>query len=237
MEFLNNIIESGAAPALTSFVLGLLTAISPCPLATNIAAIGFIGKNIEDRKAIFKRGIYYTIGRILAYTVLGIILISILKEGASMFGIQKAISKWGELLIGPVLLIIGLYMLFGDKINLPKFGFDGGEKGERLAGKGSWGALLLGVLFAMAFCPSSGIFYFGMLIPMSVTASAGWLLPVLFAVATSLPVLVVAWILAFSVEKVGEVYGKIQTVQKWLNIIVGTIFVLVGIYYCITMYF
>lgn len=237
MEWLQSILDNSSAPALTAFVLGLLTAISPCPLATNIAAIGFIGKNIEDRKAIFKRGIYYTVGRILAYTVLGIVLISILKEGASMFGIQKAVSKWGELLIGPVLLIIGLYMLFGDKINLPKFGFDGGEKGERLAGKGSGGALLLGVLFAMAFCPSSGIFYFGMLIPMSVTASAGWLLPVLFAVATSLPVLVVAWILAFSVEKVGEVYGKIQTIQKWLNIIVGTIFVLVGIYYCITMYF
>lgn len=237
MEWLQSILDNSSAPALTAFVLGLLTAISPCPLATNIAAIGFIGKNIEDRKAIFKRGIYYTVGRVLAYTVLGIILISILKEGASMFGIQKAISKWGELLIGPVLLIIGLYMLFGDKINLPKFGFDGGEKGERLAGKGLWGALLLGVLFAMAFCPTSGIFYFGMLIPMSVSASAGWLLPVLFAVATSLPVLVVAWILAFSIEKVGEVYGKIQTVQKWLNVIVGTIFVLVGIYYCITMYF
>ena len=209
MEWLQSILDNGAAPALTAFVLGLLTAISPCPLATNIAAIGFIGKNIEDRKAIFKRGIYYTVGRILAYTILGIILISILKEGASMFGIQKAISKWGELLIGPVLLLIGIFMLFGDKINLPKFGFEGGKKSENLAGKGSWGALLLGVLFAMAFCPSSGIFYFGMLIPMSVTASAGWLLPVLFAVATSLPVLVVAWILAFSVEKVGEVYGKI----------------------------
>lgn len=236
MEWLQSILDNGAAPALTAFILGLLTAISPCPLATNIAAIGFISKNIEDRKAIFMRGIYYTVGRILAYTVLGIILISILKEGASMFGIQKAISKWGELLIGPVLLIIGLFMLFGHKLNLPKFGFDGSNS-EKLAGKGSWGALLLGVLFAMAFCPSSGIFYFGMLIPMSVTASAGWLLPVLFAVATALPVLVVAWILAFSVEKVGEVYGKIQTVQKWLNIVVGTLFVIVGIYYCYTMYF
>ena len=236
MEWLQSILDNSSAPALTAFVLGLLTALSPCPLATNIAAIGFIGKNIEDRKAIFRRGTSYTVGRVIAYTVLGIILISILKEGASMFGIQKAISKWGELLIGPVLLIIGLFMLFGDKINLPKFGFDGGEKSEKLAGKGSWGALLLGVLSAMAFCPSSGMFYFGMLIPMSVTADAGWLLPVLFAVATALPVLVVAWILAFSVEKVGEVYDKIQTIQKWLNVIVGIIFVLVGIYYCITMY-
>lgn len=236
MEWLQSILDNGTAPALTAFILGLLTAISPCPLATNIAAIGFISKNIEDRKAIFMRGIYYTVGRVLAYTVLGIILISILKEGASMFGIQKAISKWGELLIGPVLLVIGLFMLFGHKLNLPKFGFDGSNS-EKLAGKGSWGALLLGVLFAMAFCPSSGIFYFGMLIPMSVTATVGWLLPVLFAVATALPVLVVAWILAFSVEKVGEVYGKIQTVQKWLNIVVGTLFVIVGIYYCYTMYF
>ena len=236
MEWLQSILDNGAAPALTAFILGLLTAISPCPLATNIAAIGFISKNIEDRKAIFMRGIYYTAGRVLAYTVLGIILISILKEGASMFGIQKAISKWGELLIGLVLLIIGLFMLFGHKLNLPKFGFDGSNS-EKLAGKGSWGALLLGVLFAMAFCPSSGIFYFGMLIPMSVTATVGWLLPVLFAVATALPVLVVTWILAFSVEKVGEVYGKIQTVQKWLNIVVGAIFVIVGIYYCYTMYF
>ena len=95
---------------------------------------------------------------------------------------------------------------------------------------------MLGVLFAMAFCPSSGVLYFGMLIPMSVTASAGWLLPVLFAVATALPVLAVAWILAFSVEKVGEFYGKLRTIQKWLNIIVGVLFIAVGIYYCLMMY-
>lgn len=134
----------------------------------------------------------------------------------------------------PLLLVIGLFMLFGHKLNIPQFGFGGNREG--LARKGGWGALLLGVLFAMAFCPSSGVLYFGMLIPMSVTASAGWLLPVLFAVATALPVLAVAWILAFSVEKVGEFYGKLRTIQKWLNIIVGVIFISVGIYYCIMMY-
>ena len=97
MEWLQSILDNVAAPSMTAFILGLLTAISPCPLATNIAAIGFISKNIEDRKAIFMRGIYYTVGRVFAYTVMGIILISILKEGASMFGIQKAISKWARL--------------------------------------------------------------------------------------------------------------------------------------------
>ena len=235
MEWLQTLLDNSTAPAFTAFLLGLLTAISPCPLATNIAAIGFISKDIENRQRIFLNGMLYTLGRVIAYTLLGIILISILKEGASVFGIQKAVGKWGELLLGPLLLIIGLFMLFGSRLNLPKFGFDG--KGEGLAKKGGWGAFLLGVLFAMAFCPSSGVFYFGMLIPMSVTATAGWLLPILFAVATALPVLVVAWILAFSVEKVGEFYGKMQVIQKWLNIIVGGLFVIIGIYYCIIMYF
>ena len=229
MDWLQTLLDNSTAPALTAFLLGLLTAISPCPLATNIAAIGYISKDIENRRRIFRNGV------VIAYTVLGIILISILKEGASVFGIQKAIGKWGELLIGPLLLLIGLFMLFGHQLNLPQFGFSG--NGEGLARKGGWGALLLGVLFAMAFCPTSGVFYFGMLIPMSVTASAGWLLPVLFAIATALPVLAVAWILAFSVEKVGEFYGKLRTVQKWLNIIVELLFIGVGAYYCVIMFF
>lgn len=234
MEWLQALLDDSTAPAFTAFLLGLLTAISPCPLATNIAAIGFIGKDIENRRRIFLNGVLYTLGRVVAYTVLGIVLISVLKEGASVFGIQKTIGKWGELLLGPLLLIIGLFMLLGDRLNLPKLGFGG--TGEGLARKGGCGAFLLGVLFAMAFCPSSGVFYFGMLIPMSVTTTAGWMLPVVFAVATALPVLVVAWMLAFSVERVGEFYGQMQAVQKWLNVGVGVVFVAIGIYYCITMY-
>lgn len=235
MEWLQSLLDNGTTPALTAFLLGLLTAISPCPLATNIAAIGFIGKNIENRKRLFRNGVLYTLGRIIAYTVLGIILIIILKEGASMFGIQQFIARYGELIIGPALLLIGLFMLFSDKLNLPSFGFNG--SGERLTTHGSWGAMLLGILFALAFCPTSGIFYFGMLIPMSATATAGYLLPVLFAVATALPVLVVAWVLAFSAQHIGKVYGRIQIIQKWLNIAVSILFLAIGSYYCTTTLF
>lgn len=96
MEWLQTILDSSTTPALTAFVLGLLTAVSPCPLATNIAAIGFIGKDIENRSRIFRNGLFYTLGRIIAYTMLGIVLISILKEGSSLFGIQKVIGKYGE---------------------------------------------------------------------------------------------------------------------------------------------
>lgn len=234
MDWLQSLLESSSTPVITAFLLGLLTAISPCPLATNIAAIGYIGKNIENRKNIFLNGLLYTLGRILAYTLLGIVLILILKEGSSMFGIQKTIGIWGELVLGPLLIIIGLFMLFGNRLNLPQFGFNGHAEG--LARKGHWGALLIGMLFALAFCPTSGVFYFGMLIPMAASTTAGYLLPAIFAVATAIPVLAVAWILAFSMQQMGNFYGRLRSLQKWLNLIVGIIFVLIGIYYCWMMY-
>lgn len=233
MEWLQTLLDSSTTPALTAFLLGLLTALSPCPLATNIAAIGFIGKDVENRRRIFRSGLLYTLGRVVAYTVLGVVLILLLREGSSLFGVQKVIGKYGEMILGPALLCIGLFMLFGSRLRLPSFGFNG--SGEGLARKGGWGAFLLGMLFAMAFCPSSGIFYFGMLIPMSATATAGHLLPVLFAIATALPVLIVARILAFSVQHIGSFYGKMQVVQKWMNRVVGGVFVIIGVYYCVVI--
>lgn len=229
MEYLQTLLDNSEIPVITAFLLGLLTAVSPCPLATNITAIGFIGKDVDDRNRIFKNGILYTLGRITAYSFLGAILIVIIRKGADMFFIQKEISQWGELLLAPALILIGLFMLFGDRLHLPKFGFSATEKTEKL--KGSWGSFLLGVLFAMAFCPTSGLFYFGILLPMSAAESGGYLLPVVFALATGLPVMLVAWILAYSVAGIGRFYNRVQSFQEWFNCIVAIIFILAGIYY------
>ncbi len=234
MEFLQTLLDNSTMPVVTAFLLGLITAMSPCPLATNIAAIGFIGRDIESRKSVFLNGVLYTLGKVLAYSILGIILIIIIKEGASFFGIQKFIGKYGEMIIGPALLLIGVLMLFSDKIKLPSFGFNG--DGERLARKGRLGSFLLGILFALTFCPSSGIFYFGMLIPLSADSTMGYFLPTIFAIATALPVLIVAWILAFSAGHISKIYGQMQIIQKYLNIIVSVLFISIGIYYCITIY-
>ena len=234
MDFLQNLLDNSNIPVITAFLLGLLTAISPCPLATNITAIGFISKDIGNRNKIFLGGLLYTLGRVVAYTVLGIILISILKEGSSMFSLQKGISKYGEILIAPVLIFVGVFMLFGDRLNLPKFGFSGTGKAEKL--KGNLGSLLLGVLFALAFCPTSGLFYFGMLIPMSAAEPGGYLLPIVYAVATGLPIILVAWILAYSVAGIGKFYNRIQVFQKWFNRVVAVLFIAVGIYYAYINY-
>jgi len=234
MDFLQNLLDNSNIPVITAFLLGLLTAISPCPLATNITAIGFISKDIGNRNKIFLGGLLYTLGRVVAYTVLGIILISILKEGSSMFSLQKGISKYGEILIAPVLIFVGVFMLFGDRLNLPKFGFPRTRKAEKL--KGYLGSLLLGVLFALVFCPTSGLFYFGMLIPMSAAEPGGYLLPIVYAVATGLPVILVAWILAYSVAGIGKFYNRIQIFQKWFNRVVAVLFIAVGIYYAYINY-
>jgi cytochrome c-type biogenesis protein len=234
MEFLQHILDSSNIPIVTAFVLGLLTAISPCPLATNITAVGYIGRDIESKRRIFLNGLLYTLGRIIAYSVLGAILIYILHKGEDMFFIQKGVSKWGEMLIAPLMILIGLFMLFGNKLHLPKFGFSGNVKSEKM--KGVWGSLLLGMLFAMAFCPTSGVLYFGMLIPMSAQATAGYLLPVVFAFATGLPVILVAWFLAYSVAGVGKFYNRMKIFQKWFNLIVAILFILVGLYYAYLFY-
>ena len=235
MEWLQSLLDSSTTPAVTAFLLGLLTALSPCPLATNIAAIGYIGKRIGNRKGVFLQGLLYALGRTIAYTLLGVVLIAVLRSGASVFGIQNFIATYSEMILPPSLLLIGLFMLFGNRINLPSFGFGG--KGDWLARQGGAGALLLGVLFALAFCPTSGVLYFGMLIPMSASTTMGYMLPIFFAAATAMPVLVVAWILAFCAGQIGTAYGKMQTMQKWLNITVGVLFIAIGIYYCLTIYF
>lgn len=229
MDYLQTLLDGSDIPVLTAFLLGLLTALSPCPLATNITAVGFISKDIENRNRMFLNGILYTAGRILSYSVLGAVLIAVIRSGADTFDIQNEISLWGERLLAPALIVIGLFMLFGDKLPLPQFGVSTSGRMERL--RGAWGSLLLGILFASAFCPSSGLFYFGMLIPMSAAESGGYLLPVVFAIATGLPVMAVAWMLAYSVSSIGNFYMWMGIFQKWFNRIVAVLFILVGVYY------
>lgn len=235
MEWIQQLLDSSSIPAITAFLLGLLTAISPCPMATNITAIGFISKDIENRHRVFLNGLLYTLGRVIAYVGIGFILIPILREGASIYAIQNTIAKYGEMIIAPALILIGLFMLFGNRLNLPKFGFDSGP--DKVKKRNGLGALFLGILFALAFCPTSGVFYFGILIPMAAAETGGYLLPLVFAIATGFPVIIVAAILAYSVASLGGFYKNMQTFQKWMNIIIALVFIAVGIYYAVILWF
>ncbi|MEI7897402.1 MAG: aromatic aminobenezylarsenical efflux permease ArsG family transporter, partial [bacterium] len=193
MHYLQTILENSQYAAITAFILGLMTAISPCPLATNISAIGFISRDIENRRRVFIKGLVYTLGRAVSYTGLGVILFF----GASKMHVTLLFQGWGEKLLGPLLIIIGLLMLDFIRIKFP--GFSGlTEKMGEHSKRSYWGTLLLGMVFAMAFCPYSGVLYFAMLIPMTITSISGLYLPVVFAIATGLPVIIFAWLLAFA---------------------------------------
>ena len=235
MDILQTWLEGSELPVLTAFLLGLLTAVSPCPLATNITAIGFISKDIENKNRIFLYGLLYTAGRMVAYSSLGALLIYMLRRGVDTFDLQAEVSRWGEWLLGPVLVVVGLLMLFGDRLPLSRLGLSTSERGERLRGAG--GSLALGVLFALAFCPTSGLFYFGMLIPMSASAAGGYALPAVYALATGLPVVAVAWVIAYSMAQVGGFYHQLQVFQRWFNRLVAALFIVVGGYYVYTIYF
>jgi cytochrome c-type biogenesis protein len=231
MELLKSILENSQYSFVTALVLGLMTAISPCPLATNISAIGFISRDIENRKRVFMNGLVYTLGRAISYTGLALILFF----GASKMNISMLFQGWGEKLLGPLLIIIGLFMLDVLKINFPTLSKLTDRIGEK--GKGSyWSTLLLGMVFALAFCPYSGVLYFAMLIPITVTSVSGLYLPVIFAIATGLPVIVFAWLLAYAIGNVGKLYNQIKTFELWFRRVVAVLFIGVGVYYIVLFF-
>ena len=232
MDFLTSLLGNSTMPWLSALVLGLMTAISPCPLATNITAVGYISKDIENRNRVFVNGLLYTLGRAISYTAIALIIYF----GADQFKFSGFFQLYGEKTLGPLLIIIGLFMLDVIKIKFP--GMSGLT--SKMENKTKWGffdAILLGVIFALAFCPYSGVLYFGMLVPMTVASASGLYLPIVFAVATGIPVIILAWILAFSVGSIGGVYNKMKNFEIWFRRVIAILFIAVGLYYIISVFF
>lgn len=227
MEFLHSILENYNIPIVSALVLGLMTAISPCPLATNITATAFISKNIGSKRKVLLSGLLYALGRGFSYTAIGMILFF----GASKFHIARFFNQNGEKYLGPLLIIIGLIMLNVIKFNfLGKLSFQ--EKlSEKFKDKGLLGAFLIGIVFALAFCPYSGALFFGMLIPITITSADGLYLPIIFAFGTGLPVILFTYLLAFTAAKVGVFYSSITKIEKVMRIVAGVVFIITGLYY------
>jgi len=209
----------------------LMTAISPCPMATNITAIGFISKDLESRNRVFLNGLFYTLGRTVSYALIPLAFYF----GANQFKFSGFFQRYGEKIIGPLLLLIGIFMLDIIKINFPGLG----RISEKMERRKSWrfiDAVLLGMVFALAFCPYSGVLYFGMLVPLTLSSASGLFLPVIFAIATGIPVIIIAWVLAYAISGVGVLYNKIKIFELWFRRVIAIVFIIVGIYYIIRIY-
>ena len=210
----------------TALWLGILTSISPCPLATNIAAISYIGRRVAHPRHVMATGLLYMTGRAAAYLVLGALLVTSLVSAPF---ISHILQKYSMKVLGPLLIIVGMFML-----GLVPVRVAGPSLGEKLQGRvermGLWGAGLLGVVFALSFCPLSAVIFFGSLVPLAVRFRSGILLPALYGVGTALPVFVFAILIALGARSLGTVFDRVTQIEIWARRITGGVFIGIGLY-------
>ena len=234
--------------------LGLLTSISPCPLATNIAAISYVGRKVGDSRWVLAAGLLYTLGRCLLYLTLAVLLA---KTAMSVPAVSLFLQKYMHLVLGPIFLLLGMFLVGLVTISAGGASMSEGMQ-KRVDAMGIWGALLLGVLFAVAFCPTSAAWFFG-LIALLLGSEAGAvtailtkigislpeaslpggivILPLVYGIGTAVPVLLVAFLLAYSAKSVGKMYNALSKIEWWARQITGWVFVLAGIYFSLAYAF
>lgn len=217
--------------AITSALwLGILTAISPCPLATNIAAISFVSRHMGNHRGVLMSGLLYTAGRAIVYIALG----ALITAGLMATGeVSRFLQKYLNEILGPLLILVGMILLgmIGSGMSFSIFSGKVQEKAEK---GGIYFAFPLGVIFALSFCPVSAGLFFGALIPLSVKNSSQFFLPLLYGAGTALPVIVFAFLIAFGGEMLGKAFDRLTQIESWIRRIAGVIFILAGIYYCLT---
>lgn len=218
---------------MTAFWLGILTSISPCPLATNIAAISFIARDVGEPRAVLLTGILYTAGRSVTYIVLGVLLVgSTLAIPQVSYFLQTYMNK----LLGPVLILVGMFLLGLLQVNISSSGLTRNLQ-RTVSTWGIGGAFPLGILFALSFCPVSAALFFGSLIPLALRAGSGLALPSFYGVGTALPVLAFAVLIALGARSVGKVFSHLSQIEKWARLATGCIFVAVGFYFSLAYIF
>jgi cytochrome c biogenesis protein CcdA len=218
---------SSNIPVLSALFLGLMTAISPCPLATNIAALGYVSRRVTERRDAVITGTLYTLGRMFSYSILGVIIIV---AGLEIPGVALFLQDFGEQVLGPLLIVVGVIMLSINKISLSLGGGKLSSIGEKVADWGMIGGFLLGALFALAFCPYSALLFFGVLIPLALKSTGGVMLPAVYAIGTGLPVLVFGVLISLSVARVSTWLNAVTRAEKIIRVAVSIIFMGVGIY-------
>ena len=219
--------DAQTLPVLSALWLGILTSVSPCPLASNIAAVSFISRDIKKKSTVLWAGASYVLGRILCYTALGAcISASLVNVPLVSYYLQMYMPK----VIGPLLVLTGIVLL-----DLLPITFSGlvisQESTKRLQSSGAWGALLLGIIFALAFCPVSAALFFGSLIPLAVSSKSPLLFPLVDGLGTGLPVIVFAVAIVFGVHGVSVLFKKVTAAERIVRIATGAVLILIGLYY------
>jgi cytochrome c-type biogenesis protein len=210
----------------SAFWLGILTSISPCPLATNIAAVSFVARNLGSSKKVLWSGLLYAVGRMLTYVVIAVLAVaSLLSLPEVSFFLETNMHK----IMGPLLIVVGVVLL--DVLPISFSTSLVRSSVQEKAGKlGLWGSGLLGIIFALTFCPLSAALFFGSLIPLAIDGKSAVLMPSVYGLGTALPVVVFALVMVFSVKSIGKIFDKLTQIEKWARKLTAIIFIGAGIY-------
>jgi cytochrome c biogenesis protein CcdA len=220
-------------PLVAAFFIGLLMTFSPCPLATNITAIAFISRKIGDSRHTLLVGSLYSLGRMAAYICLTALIVY---AGLNIQAVSFFLQEYGEKLLGPFLVVMGILML--EIVDIPLPGGRGWlQKIELYLGeKGYLGGFLLGVVFALALCPFSAVLFFGMLIPIALKTGDALFVPAVFAIATALPVIIISLVLVQGINRVSGMMSVVQKMEKGVKLVVAAVFIVIGLYYIVIVY-
>jgi len=226
-------VDSQWVAAGTALWLGVLTSISPCPLASNIAAISYIGKSIAQPRRVLLAGVLYALGRVLMYVLLGSVLIASLVNTVSLSdGLQRKMNQ----ILGPVLILAGMLLL--ELLRVKAIGSGPSQAlTERVGRWGLCGAMALGALFALSFCPVSAALFFGSLIPLAMATGGSIAMPSLYGVGTGLPVILFAGVIGFGARALSSSFQRVAEMERWARRITGVVFILVGLYYTLNYVF
>ena len=231
MDFLLTTIQNSTSPILTAFLLGLFINISPCPLCTNITTLAFLSKDLGNKRKLLRNSTLYILGKITAYTTLSVVLYFV----ADKLKIRKLFEIYGEKILGIVLIVAGILLL--DVIKFHKH--DENCNHKHFSPKNYFkngGAFWLGIAFALAFCPYSGVIFFGMLLPLSIESTLGLLLPIIFSIGTIFPVFIIIGLLSFSAFNFSTIQNKLKTINAYLQRTCAIVFLIIGIYVCLSSF-
>ena len=213
---------------ISAFILGLLVALNPCQLAINLSALTYLNNRSDKQHPLMSKGLLYVLGRSITYSILGIILSILIQQGLNIEGVRTLMSK-GEDILPYLLIIIGVYLIYRMLHHHDHHGEECHSCGKTIKRSGPLGALALGLMLAMAFCPETAIMYFGMLLPMSVANTLGWIAPVAFALGAALPVITMAYLFSKAAEKAHGFEATFKHFQQWANGVFGLAFIVAGI--------
>jgi len=218
-------------PLVSALLFGLMGALAPCQISTNVAALAFLSRDVSDPRRIWGQTAAFIAGKVTVYLLVGGAVVILSLQLNQVNDAVVPVVVIARRALGPLLIVVGLFMLGLLKLPLSlgeRFSaWLEGKVGQR---QGVIPAYLLGVAFSFTFCPTLFWLFFGLTIPLAIASPGGVLFPGVFALGTALPVLGLAAVIASGSVNVGQFVKRFKAANIWIQRAVGVIFVVIGLH-------